>query len=252
VREDGSRGAVNRNATVIGDGDGLNAETPLVVQVSRWDPLKDPVGVMRGFAHLIEGGDASGAALVLAGPDTSAVADDPEGSMVYEQVVAERHKLPAASRRRVHLVSLPMGDVQENAAIVNALQRHASVVVQKSLMEGFGLTVTEAMWKGRPVVASPVGGILDQIADGHHGILLRHPNDLDGLATSLSRLLNDANLSRRLGAAARERVAREFLGIQHLAKYAALIGRLLSERERAGNPVRFTAADRIAARRPAA
>src|SRR5205085_1282035 len=81
-------------------------------------------------------------------------------------------------RRRVHLASLPMGDVEENAAIVNALQRHADVVVQKSLAEGFGLTVAEAMWKQRPVVASQIGGIQDQIVDGESGMLIADPRDL--------------------------------------------------------------------------
>jgi trehalose synthase len=244
VREDGTRGIVGLRAKVVREA-GLDWSTPLVVQVSRWDPLKDPVGVMRGFVRLVEAGDESGAALVLAGPDASAVADDPEGAEVYDSVVAERSGLPQALRRRVHLVSLPMTDVQENAAIVNALQRHAAVIVQKSLMEGFGLTVTEAMWKARPVVASPVGGILDQIVDGHHGMLLKHPGDTGGLAVCLGRLLNDPVLARRLGEAARQRAATEFLGIQHLAKYAALIERLLGEREQAGDPGRFTAADRL-------
>ncbi len=245
VREDGSIGTVNLQARVVRDGAAPASDTPLVVQVSRWDPLKDPVGVMQGFARLLAGGDRSGAVLVLAGPDASAVADDPEGMRVYQEVVAERCALPDALRSRVHLVSLPMTEVQENGAIVNALQRHATVVVQKSLMEGFGLTVTEAMWKARPVVASPVGGILDQIEDGRHGLLLKDAKDLDGLAAKLRLLLGDPILARRLGENARRRVTEEFLGIQHLAKYAELIGRLMGEREQIGDPARFTAADRL-------
>ena len=91
----------------------------------------------------------------------------------------------AAARRRsrVHLACLPMADIEENAAIVNALQRHATVVVQKSIPEGFGLTVAEAMWKARPVVASAVGGIQDQIEDGVTGLLLDDPTDLDASAS---------------------------------------------------------------------
>ena len=87
--------------------------------------------------------------------------------------------LPEPVRSRVHLASVPMDDVDENAMIVNALQRHATMVVQKSLVEGFGLTVTEAMWKARPVIASRVGGIQDQIADGRDGLLVADPLDLD-------------------------------------------------------------------------
>ena len=105
--------------------------------------------------------------LVLVGPDVTAVADDPEGAEVLAEVEAAwRDAARAPIRRRVHLALLPMEDADENAVIVNALQRRADVVVQKSLAEGFGLTVAEAMWKGRPVVASRVGGIQDQIEDG--------------------------------------------------------------------------------------
>ena len=112
--------------------------------------------------------------LVLAGPDVFAVADDPEGVDVLEETEAAWRELPPRVRRRVHLALLPMDDADENAVIVNALQRRADVVVQKSLAEGFGLTVSEAMWKARPVVASDVGGIRDQIEDGVTGGWSRH------------------------------------------------------------------------------
>ena len=92
---------------------------------------------------------------------------------------------PPAIRARVHLVYLPMDDGDENALIVNALQRHASIVVQKSLVEGFGLTVTEAMWKSRPMIASAVGGIQDQITDRRDGLLIADPTDLDAFAGAL-------------------------------------------------------------------
>src|SRR6185369_13021756 len=100
---------------------------------------------------------------------------DPEGASVHAATVQAWAALPDPLRRRCHLACLPVEDVGENAAIVNALQRHASVVVQKSLHEGFGLTVAEAMWKSRPVVASAVGGIVDQIDDGIHGLLVDDP-----------------------------------------------------------------------------
>ena len=83
------------------------------------------------------------------------------------------------SAERIHLASIPMDDVDENAIIINALQRHAYLIVQKSLVEGFGLTVTEAMWKAKPVIASCVGGIQDQIVDGRDGLLIADPSDLD-------------------------------------------------------------------------
>jgi trehalose synthase len=112
----------------------------------------------------------------------SEVADDPEGTLVLADCLAQRRDLPAPARARVLLVTLPLDDVEENAAMVNAIQRHAQVIVQKSLAEGFGLTVAEGMWKGRPVVGSAVGGILDQIADGT-GVLLPDPADLAAFAS---------------------------------------------------------------------
>ncbi len=201
-------------------------ETPLVVQVSRWDPLKDPVGVMRGFASLVDGTTPSSAHLVLAGPDVSGVTDDPEGGAVFDAVHLAWRALPHAVRDKIHLASLPTADVEENAVIVNALQRHATVVVQKSLKEGFGLTVTEAMWKGRPVLASAVGGIQDQIEDGVSGVLLKDPTNVEEFAMALRRLLEDPDWAQRLGAAARDRVCDQFLGIRHLLEYARLIARL--------------------------
>ena len=121
-----------------------------------------------------------------------------------------------------------MDDVDENAIIVNALQRHAYMVVQKSLVEGFGLTVTEAMWKARPVIASRVGGIQDQIVDERDGLLIADPSDLDALAAAMARLLRDRELADRLGAAARARVQDQYLGDRHLAQYVDLFERLSS------------------------
>lgn len=224
TREDGSPGRVDRRVELVEDAR-LALSTPTVVQVSRWDRLKDPVGVIEGFAaHAGALGDAH---LVLAGPDTQAVADDPEGAVVLEESRAAWRALAPAVRARVHLACLPMADSEENAAIVNALQRHARVVCQKSIAEGFGLTVAEAMWKGRPVVASRVGGIQDQIEDGVSGILIDDPRDLDEFGTALARLLGDRELAQRMGVQARRRVRDGFLGPRHLIEYVELFGRLI-------------------------
>ena len=228
AREDGTPGRVDRCAEVLREGGPPPSDTPLVVQVSRWDRLKDPIGVLHGFARI----DERGVALVLAGPDVRSVADDPEGAAVYAEVVAAWHALPDDRRRRVHLVSLPAVDVDENAAIVNALQAHASVIVQKSLHEGFGLTVTEAMWKARPVVASAVGGIQDQIRDGTDGLLVG-PRDLDAFAGAVALLLDDRPLADRLAAAARARVRERYLGIHSLLRFGALIEALIRRPEEA-------------------
>lgn len=223
LREDGSLGRVDHGADILRLGRAPTWETPLVVQISRWDHLKDPLGVMHGFTKIVDGMAPTGAELVLAGPNVNSVADDPEGAAVLDEVFAEWRRLPHADRNRIHLACLPMADVEENAAIVNALQRHAAVVVQKSLREGFGLTVTEAMWKGRPIVASAVGGIQDQIEDRLHGLLLADPTDSEAFAAALRRLLEDGDFARQLGNNARERVRDNFLGMRHLVQYTRLL-----------------------------
>lgn len=107
--------------------------------------------------------------------------------------------------------------------MVNAIQRHATIVVQKSLQEGFGLTVTEAMWKGRPVIASAVGGIQDQIESGVHGILLDEPTDTDGLGRAMALLLQNHAAARRLGRNARRRAVSRFLGPRQLEQFVNLL-----------------------------
>jgi trehalose synthase len=134
--------------------------------------------------------------------------------------------LPHAARSRVHLACIPMADPDENAAIVNAIQRQASVVVQKSLAEGFGLTVAEAMWKRKPVVASAVGGIVDQIEDGVHGLLVDDPTDLPAFGAAVEALLRDREEAARLAENGRSRVIDEFLGDRHLEQYGALFEQL--------------------------
>jgi trehalose synthase len=225
-REDGSPGRIEHRADVVRLGRAPSWDTPLVLQVSRWDPLKDPIGVMRGFAAMVNGSAPADAHLVLAGPNVTGVADDPEGGVSFEETLRTWRALPHAVRSRIHLASLPTADVQENAIIVNALQRHATVVVQKSLREGFGLTVTEAMWKARPVLASAVGGIQDQIEDGVSGVLLKDPTDLEAFAYSLRRLLEETARARSLGEAAQKRVRERFLGVRHLIEYARLFEQL--------------------------
>ena len=224
LRRDGTPGRVDRRAD-LGGSPPLDGAQQYVVQVSRWDRLKDPVGVLEAFARGIA--PRTPAHLVLAGPAVAAVSDDPEGLEVLEEVAAQRAALPADLRDRVHLVSLPMDDAAENAAMVNALQRQAAVVVQKSLAEGFGLTVAEAMWKGRPVVASRVGGIQDQIREGETGLLV-DPRDLDAFTEAVVDLLERPERAARLGIAAREEIRGLFLGPRHLTQYVDLFERLLS------------------------
>ena len=193
--------------------------------------MKDPLGVIDGFAAHIA--SHTTAHLVYAGPDVEAVTDDPEGREILKVACEHREALAPDIRARIHLAQLPMEDLEENAAIVNALQRNADVVVQKSLAEGFGLTVAEAMWKGRPVVASRVGGIEDQIVDGVSGVLVDRPDGLAAYGAAVVDLLSRPEMGRRMGAAARARVAELFLGTHSLLSYLAVIEPLLQPWKRA-------------------
>jgi trehalose synthase len=222
-RLDGSPGRVMRRAEMIQD-QPIPPSAPLVVQVSRWDPLKDPLGVLEGFARHVP--EALGAHLLLVGPATASVSDDPEADQVLQQVRRAGAALPRAARDRVHVACLPMEDLEENGAMVNAIQRRADAIVQKSLAEGFGLTVAEAMWKARPVLASRVGGIQDQIGHGHSGLLLEDPSDLVSFGRAIQSLLTDRDRAQRMGEAAHRRVREDYLAPRRLTQELDLIDRV--------------------------
>jgi trehalose synthase len=141
-------------------------------------------------------------------------------------VLRGRDALPPRLRERVHLVALGLADdpaeLRANALVVNALQRHATVIAQKSLEEGFGLAVAEAMWKSRPLVATAVGGIGAQVTHGVSGLLVDDPTDLAAFGRETTRLLADAALRRRLGEAAHDRCAARSLAGRELRDLALL------------------------------
>jgi len=222
---DDRRRSVDVEATVLRNGGVLSPDVPLLVQVSRWDRLKDMSGVLRAFVDGGVGAD-TGAHLLLVGPDVSSVTDDPEGKQVLDECQAMWERLPAETSATASLVSLPMDDLEQNAVIVNALQRHARVVAQKSLREGFGLTVSEAMWKGTPVVGSAVGGIQDQVRDGVDGLLIAEPDDLGAFASAAKTLLDDSTRAGEMGKAAHERVRDNFLADRDLGQWMELLGHL--------------------------
>jgi trehalose synthase len=226
TRVDGSPARVAAMAQ-LWQGGPLSEDDRYVLQVSRWDRLKDPLGVIRGFVdHIAPETDAH---LVYAGPAVEAVSDDPEGEEVLSEARDLFDRLDPDMQKRVHLAALPMGDLEENAAIVNALQRDAAVVVQKSLAEGFGLTVAEGMWKARPVAASRIGGIQDQIVDGVSGVLIDDPTDLAEYGSKVTALLNEPERADEIGRNAMERVREDFLGVRSLLQYFELIHPLLRD-----------------------
>jgi trehalose synthase len=183
---------------------GLDRKRPIVAQISRFDYLKDPVGVIRAY-RLVK--DYIDCQLVLAGGGAT---DDPEGMKVLEEVRAEADKDPD-----IFVLFLPPASDLE----INALQRAATVVLQKSLREGFGLTVSEALWKAKPVIASAVGGIPLQIAHKHSGIL---SHSVEGTAYWIKQLLNEPEYAARLGANGREHVQTNFLITRHIRDYLLL------------------------------
>jgi trehalose synthase len=181
----------------------IPVDLPLVVQVSRFDRWKDPEGIVEAFKLARKEIDAT---LVLLG---NFATDDPEGALVYEHL---------AGMRDERILVLPNGD---DTALVNTLQRRAAVVLQKSLREGFGLTVAEAMWKGTPVIGGNVGGIRSQIQDGVNGFLV---SSVQEAAHRIVQLLKDARLREQMGRKARQTVAERFLLTRYLEQYLGLFG----------------------------
>lgn len=184
---------------------GVPLDRPMLLQVSRFDPFKDPVGVIRAFQLVKRVRDC---VLVLAGGGAS---DDPEGAEMLMRVREAANGDPD-----IHILNLP-ADAHLD---INALQRAAAVVIQKSTREGFGLTVAEAMWKGKPVVGGAVGGIAVQIADAVTGHLV---HSVEGCAWALRRLLSNPEEARRMGRLAREHARRNLLITRHLADYLQML-----------------------------
>ena len=180
-------------------------DKPLLVQVSRFDRFKDPVGVIRAYQIVKREYDIR---LVLAG---GSAADDPEGSQVLAEVLEAAAKDPD-----VIVLDLP----PDAHLAINALQRAATIVLQKSLQEGFGLTVAEALWKGTPVIGGAVGGITEQIIDGVTGYTVRSPEEA---AQRIRTLLDDPAMRQAMGVAGRERVRQHFLITRHLGDYLSLL-----------------------------
>jgi trehalose synthase len=226
TRADGTTGTVSRKVSIIDDGNPPPDDARIVLQSARWDRLKDPSGVIEFFAdHIAEA--ESDVHLIVAGPSTEGVSDDPEDKEVVEECRTLRKSLSPEIRERVHLMSSPMDDDDEAGVLVNALQRRGDVVVQKSLAEGFGLVIAEAMWKERPVVSARVGGIQDQIEHGKNGLLVDDPSDGLGFARAVTDLLDDPGRAKEMGARARDRVVDRFLAPRQLTQTMEMVDDLV-------------------------
>lgn len=182
---------------------GIDQSKPIMSQISRFDKWKDPLGVIKVFKQVRKKMDCS---LVLLGASAT---DDPEGQAIYEQIVKE-----TKDEKDIRIINF------ESNTLVNALQRVSSVVLQKSLKEGFGLTVSEALWKGTPVVASKVGGIPSQIQHGKTGYLV---NSIDSCAKATLKLLKAPRKAEKMGETGHYHVKKHFLITRHLADYIKLL-----------------------------
>jgi trehalose synthase len=214
---------------------------PIVTQISRWDRLKGWAPLLDAFVSLKQRGHETAdderhrrrleiVRLVLAGPDPGGVSDDPEALEVLAELSQRYLALPPEMQRDIALLKLPMVSRKENALMVNALQRCASVVVQNSLEEGFGLTVTEAMWKRVPVVGSSACGIRQQIRHGLDGVLVEDPEDVEELAAVIEGLLARPDERAALAAEAQRRVFREFLVFSQVGAWLETIDACLKHR----------------------
>ncbi len=206
---------------------------PIVTQVSRWDRLKGFRTLMKGFARLKADARANGndndrthrrrldlVRLVLVGPDPSSVADDPEGLEVLEDLKVVYAGLAPEVQRDVALVTLPMESRRDNALMVNAIQRTSSIVVQNSIREGFGLTVTEAMWKGIAVLSNyQACGPRQQVRDDLDGRMITDPTDEVALARTLNAMLRSPDKRDAWGRSAQRRVYAEFLIFTQLRRW---------------------------------
>lgn len=212
---------------------------PIVTQISRWDGLKGFFPLMRAFAtlkrRLFDGEGPKDAVerrrldlvrIVLAGPDPESIQDDPEATEVFEELKAEYEGLEPAIQDDIAIVALPMESLRENALMVNALQRASSIVVQNSLREGFGLTITEAMWKHVPILSnSRACGPRQQVRDRLDGRLVADPEDVDALADAVADMLADPSARDGWGRSAQRRVHQEFLVFSQLREWFRLFER---------------------------
>ena len=189
----------------------IDRSRPVITQISRFDFLKDPLGVIKAYKLVKQHIDLQ---LVLAGGGAT---DDPEGPAIMQQVQEE-----AAKDKDIFVLFLPPSSDVE----INALQRGSTVVLQKSLKEGFGLTVSEALWKGRPTIASAVGGIPLQIAHKHSGILT---HSVEGTSYWIKQLINEPEFAKRLGTNGREHIKNNFLITRHIKDYLLLFLSLFHE-----------------------
>ncbi|MFB6099104.1 MAG: glycosyltransferase [Salinibacter sp.] len=219
-------------------------ERPIVTQISRWDKLKGFAPLLQGFARMktpsfLERTTTSDrerrrialSRLVLAGPDPESVSDDPEGQKVFIEICSLWHDLPPEIQRDVAIITLPMTSRRVNSLMVNALQRCSTIIAQNSLREGFGLTVTEAMWKRRPVMGTHAAGLREQVKDGVHGRRTPRAEDPEAVALTLHEMLNAEEERRTWARNARRRVSERYLVFTQVRRWLEILAQTVDRQE---------------------
>lgn len=209
---------------------------PLVTQISRWDRLKGFGPLLQGFARMKERSFIDRHAetdrhrmrlsltrLVLAGPDPESVSDDPEGQEVFQEICSLWQDLPAEIQRDIAIITLPMASRHINALMVNALQRCSSIIAQNSLQEGFGLTVTEGMWKRAPILGTHAAGIQEQVNDDEHGRLLPTADGPEAIAKTLHEMLRAVEKREVWARNARRRVSDRYLVFSQVRRWLEVL-----------------------------
>ncbi len=230
LQRDGSFAPANRPEDL-----GL-LERPIVTQISRWDRLKGFDSLLRGFARMKENNfidrhadserhrmRLSLSRLVLAGPDPDSVSDDPEGQEVFQEICSLWHDLPTEIQRDVAVITLPMASRHINSLMVNALQRCSSIVAQNSVQEGFGLTVTEGMWKRAPILGTHAAGIQEQVNDGEHGRLLPKSDGPEAIAQTIHEMLAAEEERAAWARNARRRVSDRYLVFTQVRRWLEVL-----------------------------
>jgi trehalose synthase len=219
-------------------------DRPIVTQISRWDRLKGFAPLLQGFARMkassfmdrnaVSERDRyrlSLSRLVLAGPDPDSVSDDPEGQEVFNEICSLWHNLPPEIQQDVAILTLPMTSRRVNALMVNALQRCSTIVAQNSLQEGFGLTVTEAMWKRRPVMGTHAAGLREQVKDGVHGRRTPRAEDPKSIAHTIHEMLSAEEERKTWARNARRRVSERYLVFTQVRRWLEVLARTVDRQE---------------------
>jgi trehalose synthase len=238
LQRDGSFAPANRPEDL-----GL-MQRPIVTQISRWDRLKGFDSLLQGFARMKESSfidrhaeserhrmRLSLSRLVLAGPDPDSVSDDPEGQEVFQEICSLWHDLPPEIQRDVAVVTLPMASRHINSLMVNALQRCSSIVAQNSVQEGFGLTVTEGMWKRAPILGTHAAGIQEQVNDGEHGRLLPDGDGPEAIAQTIHEMLAAEEERARWARNARRRVSDRYLVFTQVRRWLEVLAQTVERQE---------------------